>query len=290
MAIVQRAPAGLASIVDELERAVRRRGLTEAGSGSSKGILRIELERDVRRVIQVYWTPFEANVPGQSIGVHVEVAEPRVHWAECYLSQDSRNWVFCFAERPDGEMQLSYHADYATPSEAIESFWHLAGWYVLTATDLTWDDVSYELGEGIAFAARGADGAPSPASPAVQESLKKSTILWLRYELDGVEQTMPVWYLYDAKAGRIYVLSGERQQTIPGADQLRDCYVILRWKGKNASVAKIPATVRALQPGPQWDEVAEKIAEKRLNIPGLPEETARRWRDECTILELSLEG
>ena len=64
--------------------------------------------------------------------------------------------------------------------------------------------------------------------------------------------------------------------------------MILRWKGKNARVAEIPARVRVIESGPQWDEVAEKIAEKRLNIPGLPEETARRWRDECVILELTL--
>jgi predicted amidophosphoribosyltransferase len=36
--------------------------------------------------------------------------------------------------------------------------------------------------------------------------------------------------------------------------------------------------------------IAERIAEKRLNIPGLPEETARRWRDECVILQLDLGG
>jgi hypothetical protein len=46
--------------------------------------------------------------------------------------------------------------------------------------------------------------------------------------------------------------------------------------------------VRALPLGPEWDELAERIAEKRLNIPGLPEETARRWRDECVILEVSI--
>ena len=36
------------------------------------------------------------------------------------------------------------------------------------------------------------------------------------------------------------------------------------------------------------DRTSSQIAEKRLNIPGLPEETARRWRDECHILELTL--
>ena len=47
--------------------------------------------------------------------------------------------------------------------------------------------------------------------------------------------------------------------------------------------------VRVLEHGPNWDDVAEKIAEKRLNIPGLPEDTAKRWRDECVILELVLQ-
>jgi hypothetical protein len=40
--------------------------------------------------------------------------------------------------------------------------------------------------------------------------------------------------------------------------------------------------------GDEWDEIAEKIAEKRLNIPGLPEETAKRWRDECVILQIRI--
>jgi hypothetical protein len=65
--------------------------------------------------------------------------------------------------------------------------------------------------------------------------------------------------------------------------------VIFRWKMKNAQVAEIPADVRVLEHGSEWDEAAEKIAEKRLNIPGLPEDTARRWRDECVILELTLQ-
>ena len=100
---------------------------------------------------------------------------------------------------------------------------------------------------------------------------------------------MPVWYLYDQKADRIYVLSGERQQTLPGAEKMRECDVILRWKGRNASVAELPAQVKVIRgEDPEWTDVADKIAEKRLNIPGAPEDTAQRWRDECVILELAL--
>jgi hypothetical protein len=285
-AVESRAPAPLASILEDVGRAVSLHGIAKGAADSAKGVLRIELEEHVRRVVQVYWTPFEASVPGRSIGLHLEVAQPRVHWAEAYLSPQFRSWVFCFAERPDGEIQLAYHADYPTPSQAIEGFFNLSSWYVLTATDLTWSEVVLQEGEGVSLPARrGAEG--RSADPAVQESLKKSTILWLRWREDGAERTMPVWYLYDAKAGKIYILSGERQQTIPRARSLRAVDLILRWKGKNASVAELPAAVRVLEPGPEWDETAERIAEKRLNIPGLPEETARRWRDECDILEVT---
>jgi hypothetical protein len=278
-------------ILDEVARAARRHSLTPSSGAPGKGILRVEIEHSVRRVVQVYWTPFEASVPGRSVGLHLEVAEPRVHWAECYLSPEFRSWVFCFAERADGEIQLSYHADYASPIQAIEGFFSLASWYVLTATDLKWSDVVLRLGEAIDWARHSRLQLPAAAADkAVQESLKKSTIFWMRWSDDGTERTMPVWYLFDVKANKIYVLSGERQQTIPGARTMRECDVILRWKGKNASVAELPAAVRALPPGPEWDTVAEKIAEKRLNIPGLPEETAKRWRDECVILELTLLG
>lgn len=278
----------LQDMVDEVARVIGRHGVKEAAAGSTKATLRIERETGVKRVILAYWTGFEVNVPGDSIGLHLEVAEPTVHWTECYLSRDYRNWVLCFHEREDGEVQLGYYRDYATPSEAIEGFVALSSWYTLTATDLTWSDVGYAVGEGIQWNPHLQTIAGGATTTAISESLKKSTIMWLRWKTAGGEQTMPVWYLYDAKTQKIHVLSGERQQTIPGAERLREVDVILRWKMKNSQVAEIPADVRVLEPGPEWDEVAEKIAEKRLNIPGLPEDTAKRWRDECVILELTL--
>lgn len=278
----------LQDVVDEVARVIGRQGVKEAAAGSTKGTLRIERESGVKRVIRAYWTGFEVNVPGECIGLHLEVAEPTVHWTECYLSPDYRNWVLCFHERDDGEVQLGYYRDYATPAEAIQGFVSLSSWYTLTASDLTWSDVGYAAGEGIEWNPHLQTIAGGATTTAIQESLKKSTIMWLRWGTDAGDRTMPVWYLYDAKTGKIHVLSGERQQTIPGAERLREVDVILRWKGKNSQVAEIPADVRVLEPGPEWDEVAEKIAEKRLNIPGLPEDTAKRWRDECTILELTL--
>jgi len=275
----------LAPVVETVARTVGSLGVSEGGTGAA--VLRIVPETSVKRNIQAYWTGFEVNVPGPCIGVYLEVAEPKVRWAECYLSKAFRNWVLCFHEREDGDVQLSYYRDYATPREAIEGFVDLSSWYVLTPSDLKWSDVALQADESLGWSeylTTVAQGSPA----AVQESLKKSTIFWLRWTDGGVERTMPVWFLYDAKADRIYVLSGERQQMLPGAEKMREAVVILRWKGKNSQVAEIPASVRVLEQGPEWDEVAEKIAEKRLNIPGLPEDTARRWREECVILELTL--
>jgi hypothetical protein len=275
-------------ILEQVARAIGRRGIKEGAVEGAAAALRVQLEEDVKRVVQVYWTPFEADVPGQSVGLHVEVAEPKVHWAECYLSPSSQNWVFCFHERPDGEIQLAYHRDYETTQEALDGFFNLSGWYVLTATDKTWADVVYEVRPPLRWTEHTRTLAGSSVSAAVQESLKKSTIVWLRWQADDGEHTMPVWYLYDQKAGKIYVISGERQQTLPGAERIRECDLIFRQKMKNVRVAEVPASVRVLAHGEEWDQAAEKIAEKRLNIPGLPEETARRWRDECVILELTL--
>lgn len=280
----------LAEILDSVVRAIGRAGVKAGDAAAAKGTLRVTAEANVMRTVRVYWTPFQINIPGDVIGLHLEVAEPKVHWCEAYLSPTKRNWVLAFRERADGEVELAYYQEYATPEEALEGFFAISGWYVLTATDKSWVDVVYEVGEGLDWPEHYATIAGDATPAAIAESLKKSDIFWLRWkDRSGEVRTMPVWFLYDQKADKIYVLSGERQQTIPDAESLRDVEVVLRWKGKNSAVAEIPAVVSVIRgDDPRWTEVADKIAEKRLNIPGLPEDTAERWRDECVILDLKL--
>jgi hypothetical protein len=276
----------LARILDEVALALGRYGVPEGEGG--RGSVRVELLRDVKRVVQVYWTPFQLQIEGECVGLFVEVKDPRPHWTEAYMSPSQRSWVFSFYEREDGEVQLAYHEEYARPADAVDGFFKLSAWYVLTATDSEWKDVGYTIDPALDWGNSRTVLAGTSASAAAQESLKKSTIMWLRWRQNGVERTMPVWYLLDNKSGMIYVISGERNQVIPGAAQMRECEVILRQKGKNIQVAELPASVRVVPLGPEWDEIAERIAEKRLNIPGLPEDTAKRWRDECVILEIRL--
>lgn len=289
MALIETARSPrLYPIVDRVARTLGSLGVQERAGAPA--VARVVQELGVKRVIQAYWTAFEVNVPGNSIGLHLEVPAPKVRWAECYLSPEYQNWVLCFHERDDGEMQLSYYRDYATPAEAIDGFVELADWYVLVPSDLKWTDVALEVDESLGWSEHLRTIAGPSTSAAVSESLKKSTIMWLRYRDGTQERTLPVWFLYDAKANKVFVLSGERQQTLPGAERIRDATMILRWKGKNSQVAEVDADVRVLEHGAEWDEAAERIAEKRLNIPGLPEDTAKRWRDECHILELTPRG
>jgi hypothetical protein len=275
-----------AVILEEIARNISRLELKRGSAEGAPATLRIGLENNVKRIVQVYWTGFEATIPDDCIGMHLDVAEPRVHWAEAYLSPTFRNWVFCFRERGDGEIELAQYGDYGSPQEAIRYFFNFAEWNVLIPTENSWATVTYDIANNLFWGPEFSAVAEASLDAAVQESLKKSTIIWLRWHKDGQIKQMPVWFVSDQ--GKVYVLSGERQQLIPDARSIRECEVIVRWKGRNARVAELPASVRTLEPGAEWDRIAEKLAEKRLNIPGVPEDTARRWRDECDILELTL--
>jgi len=281
----------LAPILRDVASAIGRHGLKEGTLEGSKGVLRVGLEEHVKRNIQAYWTGFQADIPGRCIALHLEIPDPRVHWGECYLSPEHVCWFFFFGEREyDGEIQLLYYEQHKDPRDALRNFFDHSSWYLLTATDTSWDDVAFQIEDELQWGEAYEVRETTSINPAVQESLKKSTIMWLRWRTpDRTEHTMPVWYFYDAKAGKIYVLSGERQQMLEGAERIRQCDVILRWKGKNAFVAELGADVRVIRgTDPDWDSVADRVAEKRLNIPGTPEDTAKRWRDECVILELTL--
>ena len=278
----------LSSIIREVARGVARVGAKSDASGT-KGLLKVDRAQGVKRVFRVYWTPFQINMVGDVVTLRLDVPKPRLHWCEAYLSPDQRNWILYFYEREDGDPELVYYRDYATPAEAVEAFFGFAEWYALTPTDTTWDEISYTVADDFDWSEGRETLLPTSLAPGVQESLKKSTIFWMRWSDNGHEHQMPVWYVYEQKLGKIYVLSGERQQLIPGAERIRSADVIFRQKGKNVRLAEIPASVRVVPKNTdEWDERAEKLAEKRLNIPGLPEDTARRWRDECEILELTL--
>lgn len=281
----------LAPVLEAVAKEMARRSVAIGDPSSAPASLQIKREENVKRVVQVYWTPFQAEVPGSSVGLHLNIEKPTKHWVEGYFSPDGASWVFCFHTRSDGDYQLAYYRQNNDYELAVQEFFDLASWYALVPCDLTWDDVKTGIGPEVGWTDAhtvAAGGGGEELDKAITESLKKSTIVWLRWnDSSGTERTMPVWYIQ--QDNRLYVVSGERQQTVPNARELKRASVIVRWKGHgNAQVADLQADVRVVPHGPDWDTIAEKLAEKRLNTPGAPEDLAARWRDEADILELTL--
>ncbi|MEA2461196.1 MAG: hypothetical protein QOH90_1373, partial [Actinomycetota bacterium] len=79
-------------LIDEVARAIGRHGIKVGSAENVKAAMRVVREENVRRVVQVYWTAFQAEIPGESVGLHLEIAQPRVHWVEAYVSPTAQSW------------------------------------------------------------------------------------------------------------------------------------------------------------------------------------------------------
>ena len=130
--------------------------------------------------------------------------------------------------------------------------------------------------------------APQKLPAEVEEGLKKSEIAWMGVEHDGKEITVPAWFLY--RNGKIYVLSSIEpsleEQTVPGLPDANDLLVITRRKYRDTSHNRFHATVRLLE-GPEWDQTAALLADRRRDRHGPPGDAIKRWRNTCAIAELT---
>jgi hypothetical protein len=130
----------------------------------------------------------------------------------------------------------------------------------------------------------------------VEEGLKKSDVIWVGTEQrpDGVPQwevnrSVPVWFAY--RDGKIFVLSqktpGPEEQSIPGIDHLPEMTVVTRRKGRDTSRDSFHANVRLLDGGPEFEEAAKALVDRRRSRVGPPAESLARWRTSCVIAELT---
>ena len=130
--------------------------------------------------------------------------------------------------------------------------------------------------------------APTKLSKSTEDGLKKSDVIWLGVERDGVRTSAPAWFAY--KNGRIFVLSqrerGPQEQTVPGLPDAHELVVTTRRKGRDTSLEEFHAAVRILEGG-EWDEAAKALSDRRRSRVGSPEESIARWRGSCDIAELT---
>jgi hypothetical protein len=131
--------------------------------------------------------------------------------------------------------------------------------------------------------------APTKLSKEVEDGLRKSDVIWVGVTYDGRDHAIPAWFAY--KNGKVYVLSqrdpGPEEQTVPGIPHARELVVITRRKGRDTALDRFPASSRILA-GPEWEEAAKALADKRKSRPGPPADSIKRWRTTCDIAELTL--
>jgi hypothetical protein len=129
---------------------------------------------------------------------------------------------------------------------------------------------------------------PSKLPKDTEDGLRKSDVIWVGVESNGRRRTVPAWFAY--KNGKIYVLSkkepGPEEQTIPGATTAKEMVVVTRRKGRDTSLEEFTAAPRLLQ-GPEWEEAAKALVDRRRSRVGPPGDSLARWRGSCDILELT---
>jgi hypothetical protein len=121
-----------------------------------------------------------------------------------------------------------------------------------------------------------------------EDGFRKSDIIWVGVEYGGKDVTVPAWFAY--RNGRVYVLSSIEpsleEQTVPGLPDAKDLVVITRRKLRETSLDRFHATARVLE-GPEWDEAAALLADRRRSRVGPPQDSIKRWRGTCAIAELT---
>ncbi|HZD80566.1 MAG TPA: hypothetical protein VE646_11080 [Actinomycetota bacterium] len=184
--------------------------------------------------------------------------------------------------RMSGSMDLTEERDLVSEARFEESGVHVAS-FVLG------DEVAAEIEVPVYV-----QQAPMKLPKQVEDGLRKSDVIFVGDEAKG-GHAVPAWFAY--KNGRIYVLSrterGPEEQSVPGIPGATEVLVITRRKanvpetrGRDTALDEFPAVVRTLE-GPEWEEAAKVLADRRRSRNGPPEESIQRWRGSCAIAELT---
>lgn len=130
--------------------------------------------------------------------------------------------------------------------------------------------------------------APAKLPKDVEDGFRKSDVVWVGTVVHGRRRTIPSWFAY--KDGKVYVLSqrepGPEEQTIPGADDAKEWVLVTRRKGRDTALDGFSAAPRKLA-GPEWEEAAKLLVDRRRSRVGPPEDSLKRWRTTCDIYELT---
>lgn len=130
--------------------------------------------------------------------------------------------------------------------------------------------------------------APQKLPKGIEDGLKRSDVVWVGVEANGRRKLIPSWFVY--RNGKIYILSkrepGPEEQSVPGIPGAPELMVVTRRKGRETALDEFRAATRILV-GPEWEEAAKLLVDRRRSRTGAPAEWIARWRDSCDIAELT---
>jgi hypothetical protein len=122
----------------------------------------------------------------------------------------------------------------------------------------------------------------------VEDGFKRSDVIWVGVEVNGIRRAVPAWFAY--RNGKVLVLSkrepGPDEQSIPGLPNATELVIVTRRKGRDTSLDELHAAVRLLE-GPEWEEAAKLLVDRRRSRVGPPADSLARWRGTCDIAELT---
>lgn len=148
----------------------------------------------------------------------------------------------------------------------------------------------YEVGRIPLFVDAGQSAAAmGVAGDAAQAALKKGSILWVSIpQPDGSVATRPAWYVQQGR--KVFLIKGPGEQELPHLEANETVDVTVRSKEVRAAIAVLKADVRVVDnDSDEFDSIATQGMGTRLNLQD-GEDALQRWKDTCTMVELSLQG
>jgi hypothetical protein len=123
---------------------------------------------------------------------------------------------------------------------------------------------------------------------AAEAALKKGSIVWVSIpQPDGSVATRPAWYVQQGR--RLFLVKGGIEQELPNLERNDRVEVVVKSKDVKAAIATLAADVRVVpNDSDEFETIATQGLGTRLNLKD-GDGALQRWKDECTMVELTLQ-
>ena len=152
----------------------------------------------------------------------------------------------------------------------------------------------------IFFETSGGGDARIATEETFKKALQKGDIVWVsvpapppkRRRPSGRKRspsthTQPVWFMWDKKAEKVYLINGKGEQDVPGLLEQDTVEIFTRSKDLRSLVARVPAKVSVVPlDDERWDRLGKVALTARLNLPD-GDAALERWKRDCALVELT---